>query len=185
MSNVSPSPVSSSLPSPVHTPEHLKNNHLPLDSNPHSLLSPTSPALSNTSVEDYLLPKALTTASVKISTALVDVLMTPQDWLAEILYILRPLVYGKLFSFVISQHSNMFGSFSSDCRSPFKSPTGDGSHDGNLVKESTSQEFGLSKPGTLGVRSKRPRLALVPPPRLNLAELHKASSPNVPLTRSI
>jgi peroxin-16 len=55
---------------------------------------PLPPTQSDTSIEDYLLPKALTTSSVKLSTALVKALTTPQDWLAEVIYIFRPLVYG-------------------------------------------------------------------------------------------
>ncbi|THH34101.1 hypothetical protein EUX98_g121 [Antrodiella citrinella] len=69
---LAPSSPPSSLPS---TPEHFKNNHIPLP--PHSLLTPPPPNHSPQPVEDYLLPKALTTA----------------DWTAEILFTLRPLVY--------------------------------------------------------------------------------------------
>lgn len=48
-------------------------------------------------VEDFLLPKALSTASVKAPFALVKPLSSPRDWLVESLYILRPLTYGKVF----------------------------------------------------------------------------------------
>lgn len=82
---------SSPLSSPPATPEHLRNNHAPLP--PHSLLTASSPTRS-TSVSDYLLSKAMTTSSVKPSHSLVQALSSPQDWLAESLYILRPLVYG-------------------------------------------------------------------------------------------
>ncbi|TFK41199.1 peroxisome membrane protein [Crucibulum laeve] len=80
--------------SPPATPDHLRNNHTPLP--PHSLLTPPPPTRSDTSVEDYLLPKALTTSSVKPSLSLLNTLSSPQDWLAETVYILRPLVYVSL-----------------------------------------------------------------------------------------
>jgi peroxin-16 len=82
--------------SPPTTPEHLRNNHIPLSSQPHFLLAQPPPAPSDSSIEDFLLPKALTTTSVKMPTALVEVLAAPQDWLSEVIYILRPLVYGRL-----------------------------------------------------------------------------------------
>ena len=75
--------------SPPVTPDHLRNNVVPLP--PHSLLTP---AQSDTSAEDYLLPKALTTSSVKPSLTLLRSLSGPRDWIAESIYILRPLVYG-------------------------------------------------------------------------------------------
>jgi peroxin-16 len=105
-----PSPSNASSPtlvptSPSHslptTPEHLKNNHVPLD--PHPLLLPSPSNRSDMSVEDYLQPKALTTSSVKVSTSLIKALSSPQDWLSEIIYIIRPLVYGeKLFNDTLS-----------------------------------------------------------------------------------
>ena len=87
---LAPSSPPSSLPS---TPEHLKNNHEPLPL--HPLLTPPPPTQSPQPVEDYLLPKALTTSSVKAPTALIAPLGSPKDWLSEIIYILRPLVYGE------------------------------------------------------------------------------------------
>jgi peroxin-16 len=83
---------SSPSSSPPATPEHLRNNHVPLP--PHPLLAPPPPARFDTSVEDYLLPKALMTPSVKPSISLVSPLSSPTDWLSEIIYIMRPLVYG-------------------------------------------------------------------------------------------
>lgn len=80
----------SSLPS---TPDHLKNNHVALP--PHPLLTPPPPTQSPIPVEEYLLPKALTTSSVKAPTSLVKPLSNPKEWLAEVIYILRPLVYGS------------------------------------------------------------------------------------------
>ena len=89
----SPTLAPSSAPSsPPSTPEHLKNNHVPLPL--HPLLAPPPPTKSPTPVEDYLLPKALTTSSVKVPLALVKPLTSAKDWLAEIVYILRPLIYG-------------------------------------------------------------------------------------------
>ncbi|KAG6849510.1 hypothetical protein H0H93_007864 [Arthromyces matolae] len=69
-------------------PEHLNNNNTPFP--PHDLLSPRA----ETGAEEYLLPKALTTSSVKPYLSLVKSLSSPTDWIAESLYILRPLIYG-------------------------------------------------------------------------------------------
>ena len=80
---------SSPQPSPPITPDHLRNNLIPLPL--HPLLNS---AQNDTSAEDYLLPKSLSIASVKPSLLLVRSLSGPQDWLAEIIYVLRPLVYG-------------------------------------------------------------------------------------------
>ncbi|KAJ7071069.1 peroxisomal membrane protein PEX16 [Mycena amicta] len=88
--SVAPSSVSSS---PPVTPPHLKNNRVPLP--PHPLLT-SSPPSTESSADDYLLPKALTTSSVKPSHTLMKTLSSPRDWLAEALYILRPLVYVSL-----------------------------------------------------------------------------------------
>jgi peroxin-16 len=78
------------------TPQHLKNNHIPLL--PESSLTPPPPLQSQTFVEDYLLPKALTTSSVKPSLSLVRPLSSVTDWLSEFIYILRPLIYAILAS---------------------------------------------------------------------------------------
>ena len=93
-SSITSSPTlvpSSPQPSLPATPDHLRNNLVPLP--PHPLLNS---AQSDISAEDYLLPKSLTTSSVKPSLSLVRNLSGPQDWLAELIYILRPLIYGML-----------------------------------------------------------------------------------------
>ncbi|KAH9936991.1 peroxisome membrane protein [Fomitopsis serialis] len=90
---LAPSSPPSSLPA---TPEHLRNNHEPLPL--HPLLTPSPPTQSPQPVEDFLLPKALTTSSVKAPTALVAPLVSPKAWLSEIIYILRPLVYATMLS---------------------------------------------------------------------------------------
>ncbi|KAF9229242.1 peroxisomal membrane protein PEX16 [Gyrodon lividus] len=91
---LAPTTPSSSSPS---TPDHLKNNRVPL--HPSSvMLAPPPPGRSDTSVEDYLLPKALTTSSVRPSLQLVKPLMSVQDWVAEAVYILRPLIYVAMLS---------------------------------------------------------------------------------------
>ena len=83
---------SSPSSSPPATPDHLRNNYSPLP--PHPLLT-TSPQIQvDTSIQDYLLPKAMTTSTVKLPVSLVQPLSSPQDWLGEIIYIFRPLVYG-------------------------------------------------------------------------------------------
>lgn len=85
------------LASPPATPDHFKNNYMPLE--PSSLmLTPPPPGRSDTSVEDYLLPKALTTSSVRPSLQLVKPLTSVQDWIAEGIYILRPLIYVTMLS---------------------------------------------------------------------------------------
>lgn len=79
------------LPGPLPTPNHLQNNHVPLSY--HSILSPES----SVTAEELLLPKALTTDSVRPPTSLIRSLSGPRDWLSETIYILRPLVYGLRF----------------------------------------------------------------------------------------
>jgi len=72
------------------TPNHLQNNHVPLSS--HPILSPES----SVTAEEFLLPKALTTDSVRPAISLIRRLSGPRDWLAETIYVLRPLVYASL-----------------------------------------------------------------------------------------
>jgi len=93
--HTSPTLAPTSPPSsPPLTPNHLKNNHMPL--HPSALMhTPPPPARSDTSVEDYLLPKALTTSSVKPSLLLMKPLSSPLEWLSEFIYIIRPWIYGK------------------------------------------------------------------------------------------
>ena len=92
----SSSTLSSSSPRRTHlsTPEHLKNNHISLDA-PNPILSQTVANRSNSPVENYLLPKALSPSSVKPPICLVRPLATPKEWVSEIVYILRPLIYGN------------------------------------------------------------------------------------------
>lgn len=91
----SPTLVPSSLgSSPPSTPEHLRNNHEPLPA--HSLLTAPPPTNQTSVVEDFLLSKALTTSSVKNPTSLVKPLLSPQEWIAESIYIFRPLIYGQI-----------------------------------------------------------------------------------------
>lgn len=95
-SSITSSPTlapSSPQPSPPLTPDHLRNNLVPLP--PHPLLNSSH---SDSSAEDYLLPKSLTTSSVKPSLSLVRNLSGPQDWLSEIIYLIRPLVYASLLA---------------------------------------------------------------------------------------
>ncbi|KAN0100585.1 Peroxisome membrane protein [Tylopilus felleus] len=91
---IAPTTPSSSPPS---TPDHLKNNRVPLQ--PSALmLTPPPPGRADTSVEDYLLPKVLTTTSVRPSLQLVKPLASIQDWIAEVMYILRPLIYVAMLT---------------------------------------------------------------------------------------
>jgi peroxin-16 len=90
----SPTLVPSSLgSSPPSTPEHLRNNHEPLPT--HPLLTAPPPTNKTSVVEDFLLSRALTTSSVKNPTSLVKPLLSPQEWIAESIYIFRPLIYGE------------------------------------------------------------------------------------------
>jgi len=89
-------PSSPSAYSPPITPDHLRNNHIPLS--PHHLLVPPPPTKSLAPIDDFLLPKALSPSSVKAPSALIKPLTNPKDWLAEIIYVIRPLVYAVLFS---------------------------------------------------------------------------------------
>lgn len=84
---------SSPASSPPATPDHLKNNLVPLP--PHPLLASPQVAQTSVIVDEYLLPKALQTSAMKPALSLVRTLSSPQEWLSEILHILRPLVYGK------------------------------------------------------------------------------------------
>jgi len=90
-SNASSPTLAPSTPplSTSSTPDHLRNNLVPLP--PHPLLKS---AQADISAEDYLLPKALTTSSVKPSVLLIRPFSSLRDWSAEIIYILRPLIYG-------------------------------------------------------------------------------------------
>ncbi|KAJ3750487.1 peroxisomal membrane protein PEX16 [Lentinula detonsa] len=88
---LAPSSLPSSLPA---TPEHLKNNRVPLPQ--HSPLAVPPPPRSDVSIQEYLLPKALTTSAVKPPLSLVRSFSSPPEWLSEVLYILRPLVYATM-----------------------------------------------------------------------------------------
>jgi peroxin-16 len=79
------------------TPTHLKNNHVTFFSGKiHPLLTTPPTSLTQTTIEDYLLPKALTPSSLRDPRFLLRTLSGPTDWAAEILYILRPLIYVLL-----------------------------------------------------------------------------------------
>lgn len=98
--NSSPTLAPSSLgSSPPGTPEHLRNNHEQLS--PHPLLTAPPPTNKTSMVEDFLLSKALTTSSVKNPTSLVKALLGPREWIAEGIYILRPLIYGQIPCFLV------------------------------------------------------------------------------------
>lgn len=45
-------------------------------------------------IEDYLMSKALSSDDLRAPTRLIDGLASPKDWLAELLFIARPLIYG-------------------------------------------------------------------------------------------
>ncbi|KAF9475989.1 peroxisomal membrane protein PEX16 [Pholiota conissans] len=87
---LAPSSPSHSRPT---TPDHLRNNLIPMEIHPHPLLTSSQ---SDVSAEDFLLPKALTTSAVKPSLSLIRPLSASRDWIAEVIYVLRPLVYASL-----------------------------------------------------------------------------------------
>ncbi|TFK77135.1 peroxisome membrane protein [Pluteus cervinus] len=65
---------------------------------PHPLFNKSSPSSADSPVEDYLLPKALSTSNVRPPVTLISPLASPQDWVSEVLYTLRPLVYCVLYA---------------------------------------------------------------------------------------
>jgi peroxin-16 len=87
-------PSSPSTSSPLTTPDHLRNNHVPLPPH-HLLVPPPLPTKSLSPIDDFLLPKALSSSSVKVPSALLKPLSSPKDWLSEITYVIRPLIYGE------------------------------------------------------------------------------------------
>jgi len=94
-SSPTPTPTPISLPpqSSDTVPAHLRNNRIPHPFTPPDS-APTSP--SPIPVDEYLQTKALTTTTIRSSTnptSLLRSLSTSRDWLAEVLYILRPLIY--------------------------------------------------------------------------------------------
>ncbi|CEL57903.1 Peroxisomal membrane protein PEX16 OS=Yarrowia lipolytica (strain CLIB 122 / E 150) GN=PEX16 PE=3 SV=1 [Rhizoctonia solani AG-1 IB] len=80
---------------PPRTPDHIKNNRHAL---PSPLLTPPKGGAKPMPIEDYLMNKALSTDDLRAPTRLMDILASPRDWLAELLFIARPLVYVYLLS---------------------------------------------------------------------------------------
>ncbi|KAG8904637.1 Peroxisomal membrane protein pex16 [Tulasnella sp. 403] len=80
-------------------PAHLKNNKVPLPTpatskQPSPLLAASPQSLQQQqAIEEYLLPKALTTIDVKRPLSLVRPLATYRDWVSEMIYLFRPLIY--------------------------------------------------------------------------------------------
>lgn len=64
----------------------------------HSLFKNITNVRSGSVVEDYLLPKALSTSSVRPSVTLMSPLASPREWASEVIYVLRPLIYGTQFA---------------------------------------------------------------------------------------
>lgn len=60
---------------------------------PNPLLVPTAPNAVS-SVDDFLLSKALKPSAVCAPTKLISPLTTHSEWAVEIIYLLRPLLYG-------------------------------------------------------------------------------------------
>jgi len=77
-------------------PAHLQNNKVylpsPASSREPSPLLKASPRSQQT-IEEYLLPKALSTLDVKPPLSLAKQLLNAREWASEILYLIRPLIY--------------------------------------------------------------------------------------------
>lgn len=155
------------------TPDHLRNNAVPLP--PHPLLAS---AQSDTSAEDYLLPKALTTSSVKPSPSLLRPLSGPRDLIAESIYILRPLVYGTFQTFVSIHNSRRsISSFASCCRQEISRSLQPRSYCsfiyGVRVAQSPSHSASICCAGALRVCEKRQRYGLVPASWFHLGVIYQ------------
>ncbi|KAI0094855.1 peroxisome membrane protein [Irpex rosettiformis] len=95
--NSSPTLAPSSPPSSIpSTPEHLKNNHVPLPT--HPLIVQPPPPTNEAPIEGFLLSRALSPSFTKLSTSLLRGPSSPTEWMSEVLYILRPLIYVIMLS---------------------------------------------------------------------------------------
>lgn len=92
-----PKPRESSKP-PLQTPDHLKNNHSLFPRSPSLAANPllASSSSNQPSVDEFLLAKALTPSSVCAPTRLLAPLIGPREWSAEMIYIVRPVIYGTM-----------------------------------------------------------------------------------------
>lgn len=160
---------SSPSSSPPQTPDHLKNNHVPLP--PHHLLVPPPPPTTAASpVDDFLLPKALSTSSVKAPFALVKPLSSPRDWLVESLYILRPLIYGKMFCDALRLNvAHRLRSYYVVSRPQHQQPIGDFHCVGHDFAKPSSKDICFFVIGTIGVCPERQGHHVVFIPRCYLA----------------
>jgi len=114
------------------TPSHLSNNRVPFNptGKPHPLLSSlSSTPLTQTVIEDYLLPKALTPALVRPPVALLHPIKGLARWTSEIIYILQPLLYISMLRPTASNQNVVKGQLSTSVNSnnsvvvnPFRSP---------------------------------------------------------------
>lgn len=174
-SNTSSPTLAPSSPqhSPPMTPDHLRNNVVPLS--PHPLLASTQ---SDTSAEDYLLPKALTASSVKPSPSLLRPLSGPRDLIAESIYILRPLVYGTFQTIVSIPNSYLLiSSFASCCGQEISRSLQPRSYCstvyGVCVAQPPSHSVSICCTGALRVCEKRQRYGLVPASWIDLGVIYQ------------
>ena len=165
---LAPSSPPSSLPS---TPDHLKNNHIPLP--PHPLLTPPPPAHSPIPVEEFLLPKALTTASVKAPTSLVKPLASPKEWLSEVIYHIRPLVYGvcSIPSRIHNLKLILLCSYHVVLRPERQQTADDSACHGASRAQSPPCSYPILRSRAFRIRSQRPRHSLVLVERVHLGYL--------------
>ncbi|KDQ16718.1 hypothetical protein BOTBODRAFT_156651 [Botryobasidium botryosum FD-172 SS1] len=90
-----PTPIALPPQNSDSVPAHLRNNHIPHPFTPPDS-APASPVSTVVPVDEYLRTKALTTTDIRSSinpTSLLRSLSSSRDWVAEVLYILRPLIY--------------------------------------------------------------------------------------------
>ena len=80
------------------TPDHIKNNRAkfsPAPPKPSQVPSHTKTKDVHQGVDGFLFSKALTPASVSSPTSFIHPLFSVRDWCSELVFILRPLIYGK------------------------------------------------------------------------------------------
>lgn len=97
-STLPPSPAEEALQpyqSSDNTPAHLSNNRVAF-AQPNPAL--TASRSKTATVDDYLLPRALSPASVTPSLQLIRPMISGKEWVAELIYILRPLAYVILLA---------------------------------------------------------------------------------------
>ena len=83
-------------PDSIAMPDHLKNNEVHIDLRTCNGLTNghTEPQLHG-SVDAYLARKVVPVSKLKQPTKLIGIISGYSEWISEILYIIRPLLYGE------------------------------------------------------------------------------------------